>query len=131
MCTGLCKKLLITLMCGFNAYNCIIHDSTILFFFEPGKQLGKPPLLYFIKTQKTNTEQDKRKTLLVIQSEARTRRKTKNHLTQESTQERKTDRLFSKILYACSRASSSRDLLVSQADSYMTQAYMDMRKFTK
>ena len=126
------------------ARNCWLHwcvDSVLTiasfmiqpycFFFEPGKQLGKPPLLYFIKTQKTNTEQDKRKTLLVIHSEARTRRKTKNHLTQESTQERKTYRLFSKILYACSRASSSRDLLVSQADSYMTQAYMDMRKFTR
>jgi len=103
----------------------------IVFFLNQENSLESPPLLYFIKTQKTNTEQDKRKTLLVIQSEARTRRKTKNHLTQESTQERKTDRLFSKILYACSRASSSRDLLVSQADSYMTQAYMDMRKFTK
>jgi hypothetical protein len=27
-------------------------NSTFSFFFEPGKQLGKPPLLDFIKTQK-------------------------------------------------------------------------------
>lgn len=66
----------------------------LLNLFEPGKQQGKPPLLDFI-LKKHCTKQ--KETLQLSLSEARTRRKTKNRYTQESTQERKTDRLFLEI----------------------------------
>jgi hypothetical protein len=57
-------------------------------FFEPRKQQGALPIVRFSKPPKTITVQNKRKTLQLSLSEARTRRKTKNHYTHESTQER-------------------------------------------